>query len=177
MQVKLACCRKGNPNLISINLSVALCDYDDLFIRDIDSDILSKKTVFRRLHFVYRQSRLIHQAFVRYRQPDKTFIEQHVSRLDSSLANASDIVRPLLYIISRWTANMDGWVEIQEGSSLKQASRGTVYRGFLPSAGTLVAVKVPHVPPAKWNRENMEVIFDTTTTLVHQADGCLVSIT
>lgn len=51
---------------------------------------------------------------------------------------------------------MDGWVEVQEGSSLKQASRGTVYRGYLPSAGTLVAVKVPHVPPAKWNRENLE---------------------
>ncbi|KIM68488.1 hypothetical protein SCLCIDRAFT_1184296 [Scleroderma citrinum Foug A] len=46
VQAKLACCRKGNPNLLSINLSVALHDYDDLFIRDTDSDILSKKPVF-----------------------------------------------------------------------------------------------------------------------------------
>ena len=176
MQAKLACCRKGNPNLITITLSVALCDYRDLCLRDMDSDILSEQPVFHMLHFVYRQSRFIHQAFVCRTRPDKTFIEQHVSRLDSSLGNVSDIVPLLLHKISQWTENMDGWVDIREEDSLKQASRG-VYRGFLPSAGTFVAVKVPRVPPPAWNKEDIEVVFNITTTLVHQADSCIVSIT
>ena len=178
VQAKLACCRKGNPNLISINLSVALCDYDDddLFIRDMDSDILSETLVPRGLHLVYRQSRLIHKAFVGRTQPDKTCIEQHVSRLDSSLSNASHIVPLLLHKISKWTASMNGWVDIKEDNSLKQASRG-VYRGCLPSAGTLVAVKVPRVPPPAWDKEDIEVVSNITTTLVHEAHRCLVSIT
>jgi len=176
VQAKLACCRKENPNLITINLSVALCDCDDLFIRDMDSVILSEKPVFHKLHFVYCQSRFIHQAFVGRTRPDKTFIEQNVLRLDSSLGNAPDIVPLLLYKISQWTANMDGWVDMREESSLKQASRG-VYRGLLPSAGALVAVKVPRVPPPAWNKEDMEVVFSITTPFVHQADSCLASIT
>jgi len=171
-QATLACCRIGNPNLVSINLSAALCDYDDLFIRDMESGILSKEPVFRRVHFVYRQSRLIHQAFIGHTRRDKTFIEQHVSRLDSSLGNASDIVPLLLHKISQWTTNMDGWVDIRERSSLKQVSRG-----LLPSAGTLVAVKIPRIPPPAWNKEDMEVVFIITTTIVHQADGCVASVT
>ena len=169
VQAKLACCRKGNPNLITIDLSVALCDYDALFLRHTASDILSEKPEFQRLHLVYRQSRLIHQAFVGRTRPDKTFIERHVSRLDSSLGNASDIVPLLLRKISQWAANLDGWVDIQDGSFLKPVSRG-VYRGLLPSAGTLVAVKVPHVSPPVWNREDMEVVFNITTALIHQAE-------
>ena len=173
VQAKLACRRKGNQNLIALNLSVALDNYDGVFIRDMDSDVLFEEPVFRRLYLVFRQS--IPRTFVCSTCPDKAFVDQRISRLDPSLSNESAIIPLLFRKLSKWTVNLDGWVHIQEENSQKLAS-STVHRGLLPAARTLVAVKVPRVSPPAWNREDVEVSSNISATCA-KADGCSASIT
>lgn len=155
VQAKLACCRKGNPKLITLDLSVAFSEYDDVFLREFtDVDPLPAKPVFRSLHLVHRQPSLVSKARLPHTQ-DMAFIVQHISRLDPYLSNASDIVPSLLDEISHWTANLDDWIEIK-GSFLKPASP-KILRGFLPSSGTLVALKGPRDTHSALNKEDIEV--------------------
>ena len=175
IQAKLACRRKENRNLITLNLSIALDDYDGVFVRDMDSDVLCENPVFQRLYLVFRQSRFMPQTFVCSTLPEKAFIEQHVSELEPSLNNESGISPLLFHELSQWTANLDGWVHTQEESSPKLTSL-TIHRGLLPATKTLVAVKVPRIPPPAWNREDRVVGSNISTTCA-KADSRLASIT
>ncbi|KAL4078956.1 hypothetical protein V8B97DRAFT_1097792 [Scleroderma yunnanense] len=153
-QAKLACCRKGNPQLITLNLSAPFPEYDDVFLREIiDSSPPSGEPLFERLYFVHRQTRLIPQTFGHLTQPDEAFVEQYISQLDG---NASDIVPLLLDEMFQWTTNLDDCVvDVQSEDSVEQAG-SWVYKGLLPSAGTLVAVRIPCTSHSAWNREHIE---------------------
>ena len=175
VQAKLACRRTGSRDLIALNLSVFLDGYDGVFVRDVDSNVLFKKPVFQRLGLVFRQSRFIPHAPVLTMPPSKASIERRVAELEPSLGNKYYIVRRLLRLLSRWTANLDDWVHTQEESSPKLASPA-VHRGLLPATKTLVAVKVPRVSPPAWNREDIEVGSKISTTCA-KADRCVGSNT
>ena len=154
-QAKLACCRKGNPKLITLDLSLAFSEYDDVFLRDFtDIGPLPGISGFRSLHLVHRQPNLISKPCLPHTQ-DMAFILQHVSRLDLDLGNAPDVVSSLFDEISHWTANLDDWIEIKN-SFLKPTSRKTL-RGFLPSSGALVALKGPRNTSSALNKEDIEV--------------------
>ena len=55
--------------------------------------------------------------------------------------------------------HLDGLVDIQAESPLKLANP-EMLRGFLPSAGALVALKIPRVTSSAWKKEDMEVTSD-----------------
>ena len=175
VRAKLACCRAGNRNLVTLNLSVLLDGYDGVFVRDMDSDVLHEKPVFQKLGLVFRQSRFIPHAPVLTMPPDKASVEQRIAELEPTLGNKYYIVRRLLRKLSRWTANLDDWVHTQEESSPK-LTNPTIHRGLLPATKTLVAVKVPRVSPPAWNREDIEVTFKIPTTCT-EANGYLAPIT
>ena len=99
----------------------------------------------------------------------------HSLRTSHRAANLDYSDVELVAVIDRLLGeHLDGVVDIQAESSLKLAN-SEMLRGFLPSAGALIALKIPRIASSTW-KEDMEVASDFLSIFyLYHTNDCLVS--